>query len=311
MNGLEELPSLIHLNLDQNQLDAIPLPPSTRLETIRSIKLTQNSFTAFDVTPFPSLRILYMDNNRLSSVTGLGRAKSIDAVSFREQKTEAGSFDLDTNHMFEARKLYLSSNPIGTLSQLQASFLNLQFLELAGCGLRALPKGIATLIPNVRVLNLNYNALSDLRLLAGLSRLVKLTCAGNRIGHIRKLGQTLERCRALKWVDFRANPVTTGFYPPVTTVVKQPERSDEYVRDPFEMVPAEQDNDAQHLGRLDMRTKCERRRYWVLLASACRKLKGADGLPLVRDEVEKEDEVWHEMVAKGWVLVGNEDGKPE
>ncbi|KAF8251595.1 hypothetical protein K440DRAFT_595759 [Wilcoxina mikolae CBS 423.85] len=300
VNGLEALPSLVHLNLDQNLLATLSIPPSIKLETIRSIKLTQNSFTSFDVTPFPNLRILYMDNNNLSRVVGLTRAKSIDAVSFREQTTPTGTFDLDINRMFEARKLYLSSNPIGSLSQLQAGFLNLQFLEMAGCHLRSLPKNIAALIPNVRVLNLNYNALSDLRPLASLNRLVKLSCAGNRISNVRKLGQALERCRGIKWVDFRANPVTTGFYPPTTTVVKQ-ERGDEYAKDPFEIVPAEEEKDLQHHGRLDLRTKCERRRYWVVLAGACRKLKGADGLTLMREEVEREDEIWKEMVARGWV----------
>jgi len=307
LNGLEALPSLVHLNLDQNLLTDLSITPTTKLETIRSIKLTQNSFTSFDVTPFPNLRILYMDNNNLSRVMGLTRAKSIDAVSFREQTTPTATFDLEINRMFEARKLYLSSNPIGSISQLQAGFLNLQFLEMAGCHLRSLPKNIATLIPNVRVLNLNYNALSDLRPLAGLNRLVKLSCAGNRISNVRKLGQALERCRGVKWVDFRANPVTTGFYPPVTTVVKQ-ERGDEYAKDPFEIVPTEEDKDLQHHGRLDLRTKCERRRYWVVLAGACRKLKGADGLPLMREEVEREDEIWKEMVARGWV---KEEKAPE
>ena len=301
IKGLEALPALVHLNLDQNRLATLSLPSGAKLNTVRSIKLTQNSFTTFDVGPFPNVRILYMDNNKLSHVSGLTRAKSIDAVSFREQGTISGTFDLDVARMFESRKLYLSSNPVATFN-LKASFLNLQFLEMAGCHLRTLPKNIASLIPNVRVLNLNYNAILDIRPLTGLTRLVKLSCAGNRISNVKKLGQALERCRGIKWVDFRNNPVTIGFYPPITTVTKP---ADDYAKDPFEIVEAEEEKDAAHVARLDLDTKCERKRYWLVVAASCRKLHGFDGLPFVREEVEVEDEVWKECVKRGWLVVGD------
>jgi len=249
-----------------------------------------------------------MDNNKLSRVSGLTRAKSIDSVSFREQDTISGTFDLDVARMFESRKLYLSSNPISTLN-LKASFLNLQLLEMAGSRLRTLPKNIASLIPNVRVLNLNQNAIPDIRPLAGLTRLVKLSCAGNRISNVKKLGQALERCRAIKWVDFRDNPVTIGFYPPITTVTKPAAKpADDYAKDPFEIVEAEEEKDAAHVARLDLDTRCERKRYWIVVAASCRKLRGLDGLPFVREEVEAEDEAWKECVKRGWLVVGD---KPE
>lgn len=302
IKGLEALPSLIHLNLDQNCLATLSLPSGIKLNTIRSIKLTQNSFTSFDVGPFPNVRILYMDNNKLSHVSGLTRAKSIDAVSFRDQATISGTFDLDVARMFESRKLYLSSNPVAALN-LKASFLNLQLLEMAGCHLRALPKNIASLIPNVRVLNLNYNAIPDIRPLAGLTRLVKLSCAGNRISNVKKLGQALERCRGIKWVDFRNNPVTVGFYPPITTVTKP--AAEDYAKDPFEIVEAEEEKDAAHVARLDLDTRCERKRYWLVVAAACRKLRGFDGLLFVREDVEVEDDVWKECVKRGWLVVGD------
>ncbi|KAA8899943.1 hypothetical protein FN846DRAFT_892298 [Sphaerosporella brunnea] len=306
ITGIECLPSLVHLNLDQNRLLSLPLTPGTKLESIRSLKLTQNRFTTFDVTPFPNLRVFYMDNNRLSHVGGLTRAKSLDAVSFRDQETESGTFDLDVPRMFEARKVYLSANPIGTLD-LHASFLNLHFLELAGAHLRSLPKDIANQIPNVRVLNLNSNALSDLRPLAGLSRLVKLCAAGNRINNIKRLQRTLSKLRGIKIVDFRNNPVTLGFYPPITTVVKSVVGNEEYAKDPYEVGEADVDNDEAHVPRLDLGTRCERRRYWLVVGGACKKIKEVDGLPFDRDGIEREDEVWMECLKRGWVVEAGGD----
>ena len=83
ITGLEHLPSLVHVNLDQNALTTLALPAGARLPTVRSLKLTQNAFAAFDATPFPALRILYMDDNALTRVAGLGRARALDAASFR------------------------------------------------------------------------------------------------------------------------------------------------------------------------------------------------------------------------------------
>lgn len=163
------------------------------------------------------------------------------------------------------------------------------------------------LFPNVRVLNLNYNALTDLRPLAGMSRLVKLNCAGNRIRSVRKLQQALERCRAVKWVDFRSNPLTLGFYPPAVMTVARV--GEEYAKDPFEVGEADRSEDERHVLRMDMEMRCERRRYWVLLAEACGKLKGVDGLVFERAGVEGEDEVWREMRKKGWLMIEEEGGE--
>jgi hypothetical protein len=291
----------VHLNLDQNRLSELPLTSGLRLTSIRSVKLTQNRFTTFDVSPFPNLRVFYMDNNRLSHVAGLTRAKSLDAVSLRDQATESGTFDLDVQRMFEARKIYLSANPIGTL-ELQATFMNLQFLELAGAHLRELPHDIAKHIPNVRVLNLNSNALSDLRPLQGLPRLVKLSAAGNKISKMCNLQRTLLKLRAVKYLDFRSNPLTLGHYPAVTSVVKSVVGSEEYAKDPFELEEADGEKDREHVKRMDLAGRAERRRYWLVVAAACAKLKSLDGLEFDRGVVEERDEVWRECVRRGWVV---------
>jgi Leucine-rich repeat (LRR) protein len=91
---------------------------------------------------------------------------------------------------------------------LQGVFLDgacyqLVYLELAGCGLRRLPERMAELIPNVRVVNLNYNRLEDIEELGGLSRLRKLSVIGSRLGSVRGLVGTVAGMGELEVLDCR------------------------------------------------------------------------------------------------------------
>ena len=80
---------------------------------------------------------------------------------------------------------------------------NLLYLELAACRLTSLPAELARLVPNVRVLNLNYNFLDDLRGLEGLTRLRKLTIIGSRIKATKQLVRMLKGMRDVEILDFR------------------------------------------------------------------------------------------------------------
>ena len=84
---------------------------------------------------------------------------------------------------------------------------NLVYLELAACRLTTLPENCSALIPNVRVLNLNYNFLgtSDVSsALSGLTRLRKLTIVGNRMAGTKSLIQMLGGMgENIEMLDFR------------------------------------------------------------------------------------------------------------
>jgi hypothetical protein len=80
---------------------------------------------------------------------------------------------------------------------------NLVYLELAACRLTGLPEGMARLLPNLRVLNLNYNFLEDVRGLEGLGRLQKLTIIGSRLKNSKPLIRLLEHMPDVEMVDFR------------------------------------------------------------------------------------------------------------
>lgn len=80
---------------------------------------------------------------------------------------------------------------------------NLVYLELAACRLTTLPSNLATLAPNLRVLNLNYNFIDDARPLEGLTRLKKLTLIGSRLPGTKPLIRILERMTDVEMLDFR------------------------------------------------------------------------------------------------------------
>jgi len=58
-------------------------------------------------------------------------------------------------------------------------------------------------VPNLRVLNLNYNFLEDARPLEGLTRLKKLTMIGSRLKGTKPLIRILQRMPDVEMLDFR------------------------------------------------------------------------------------------------------------
>ena len=92
---------------------------------------------------------------------------------------------------------------------------NLVYLELAACRLTTLPENCSALIPNVRVLNLNYNFLESDDLtkgLCGLNRLRKLTVVGGRMRGTKGLLRMLKGMgENIEMLDFRYD----GSRPPI------------------------------------------------------------------------------------------------
>lgn len=80
---------------------------------------------------------------------------------------------------------------------------NLIYLELAACRLTTLPQDFARMVPNLRVLNLNYNFLEETRPLEGLKRMRKLTIIGSRINATKHLIRVLRGMQDIEMLDFR------------------------------------------------------------------------------------------------------------
>ncbi|KAL2819767.1 hypothetical protein BJX63DRAFT_361324 [Aspergillus granulosus] len=236
VRSIQNLPALVQLDLTSNKLKKFAC--SSPLDVLRDLKLSNNRLQHLDIEFFPALSLLYVDQNCLSTVSGLSETRYLEVLSAREQsipnENNRGFFELDLGTVKDIRKVYLSSNKLSaqTLSP-SSSLLSLQLLDLASCRLEFLPEDFAVKFPNLKVLNLNFNSLLGVNELVGMNCLSRLAIAGNSISRLRRLCQVLSRIGrtqksktcSLQKVDIRGNPLTVRFYPPpITGNGKQPTR---------------------------------------------------------------------------------------
>ncbi|KAH7021151.1 uncharacterized protein B0I36DRAFT_333865 [Microdochium trichocladiopsis] len=297
VHNLDQLPCLTSLNLQRNQLTETPIAAGSTTETIRYLKLSDNNISLLDITGFPSLRLLHADRNQITAVTGGSRCRRLDSLSLREQKIEGRLDTAFLAEVYEIRKLFLSGNLLSGFDP-SVDFLNLQYLELANCGLELLPQNVGQLMPNVRVLNLNFNALNDLSPLRFIPRLKKLSAAGNRLAEAGQVANVLAEFPHLAKLDLRDNPTTLGFYPPLQTLVHVDEDGEKPF-DPFVLPEGNAERDGQFLARLDMGTRMRRRLYEMVVQGRCQRLKSLDGLAVCRSDVSKKDAIWMALSKTG------------
>ncbi|RDB17895.1 Septation initiation network scaffold protein cdc11 [Hypsizygus marmoreus] len=210
IHGLASLQALIALNIDNNEVGTLELDGS--MPKLRILRVSGNRLHQLHVASMPNLRTLYADNNSLSTLVKVDRLTKLENLSLRNQSGRGLS--LLTRDVRDVKRLYLSGNPLksGFLSE---PCYNLLYLEMAACRLTALPEDMSRLVPNLRVLNLNYNFLEDARPLEGLTRLRKLTMIGSRLKGTKPLIRLLQRMPDVEMLDFRMNPCTLGWYLPL------------------------------------------------------------------------------------------------
>jgi Leucine-rich repeat (LRR) protein len=302
IHGCHELRSLTTLNLEDNDLSSFETEITEIFWTLKYLKLSGNNLAEIDVSRYPNLRLLYVDRNRLGKIIGLLKTKHLDSLSMREQQ-DGSILDLAfLSTAFEIRKLFLSGNLLAGFEP-QVDFLNLQYLELANCGLDSLPANFGQLLANIRVLNLNSNALRDIKPLLGIVRLKKLHLAGNRLNRLRKTANVLGMFPSLSRVDLRSNPLTLGFYTlgterRIVVHSRSDGNDDEEAQacNPFEAEDQDEGKDASYAGRLDMETRMRRRVYEMLILGGCARLRVLDGLGVEREWQDVRDAVWEELV---------------
>ncbi|KAL7267260.1 Protein nud1 [Rhizina undulata] len=105
----------------------------------------------------------------------------------------------------------------------------------------------------------------------------------------------------------RMNPLTIGFYPASSARRPSPaiDSRDEYPKDPFSMLPAEEFSDRVFQSQMDLESAITRRRYEITISQGCRRLKELDGLDFRKEELLREDKVWEEIKKRG--LIANEN----
>ncbi|KAK8865912.1 hypothetical protein IAR55_001060 [Kwoniella newhampshirensis] len=220
VRGLHRLTAVASITLDGNQLES--LSPSKPMPTVRVLRFSDNHLTHFDLSLFPKLRTLYADNNRLSHLvrsethSASGR---LENLSLRNQR-KTSSLRLGLKDLENVKRLYLSGNALRDDFFPSSPLYALLYLEVAGCKMSTWPKDFAVKMPNLKILNLNYNYLRDLSGVEGLKSLRKLTLVGGRLGgegedHGKGVMEGLKGLTSLEEVDFRMNPSTLSYYFPL------------------------------------------------------------------------------------------------
>lgn len=290
-------PCLSKLKLSDNKMQTFEATKACK--TIRHLDVSQNELTHLDVSGLPNLHTLLADGNQLATVTGLQRTRRLDSLSLREQRgQEALSLEF-LSVGYEVRKLYVSGNYLKSFEP-KVDMLNLQLLELANCGLTSLPKEVGQLMPNLRSLNINFNAISDAKPLRYIPRLKKLLMAGNRLTDSTCVTQLLMDFPHLTRLDTRDNPMTLGFYAPLQALVRTNGRETTM---PFALPDGDEERDELYVGRLDEPTKLRRRLHQVVLAASCSRLRMLDGLPMRRKQVLAMDGLLAALAEEGLVEV--------
>ncbi|WYZ37114.1 hypothetical protein EsH8_II_000620 [Colletotrichum jinshuiense] len=295
LRNVGQLSSLQILKLAKNSLVGFTAEDAQGLDNLRYLDLGDNNITELDISHLPAVRLLHADRNHISGITGFTKARHLDSLSLREQRVD-GHLDLSfLSAAYEIRKLFLSGNYIGAF-EVKVDFLNLQLLELANCGLRSLPEGLGQLMPNLRSLNVNFNAIADLSPIRFIPRLKKLLVAGNRLTDSTAVTELLTDFPHLTQLDLRDNPITQGFYSPVHVMVSA-DRG--HLADPFTLPETDPERDGVFARRLDETTRLRRRLYQVVFVGCCKKLKVLDGLPVKRQLVLARDPSFQALVKEG------------
>ncbi|KAI1780645.1 hypothetical protein F4818DRAFT_396354 [Hypoxylon cercidicola] len=311
IHGIEQLTCLVTLNLQHNSLPFFGPTMDVEVPNLKYLTLSSNDLTDLDLAPFPSLRLLHADRNQLTTVTGFSRCRRLDSLSLREQQGDAPLDVSFLNAAYEVRKLFLSGNLLASFDP-SVDFLNLQLLELANCGLQSLPADLGQLMPNLRVLNLNMNAIDDVAALRYIPRLKKLLVAGNRLADAAQVADVLSGFPHLSRLDARDNPATQGFYAPIQALVPMNEDAG---FDAFTLPDADPARDAQFASRSDLGTRMRRRVYDMVVLDRCRRLRMLDGLPVQRGRdggaATTRDKVWEALVRGGVVQDAEAEAEAE
>ncbi|KAL7931643.1 hypothetical protein V8C35DRAFT_323507 [Trichoderma chlorosporum] len=295
VQGLHLLPALSQLDISDNHLESLVFAKANR--TLRKLDISDNDLESLDIRHLSSLQTLHADRNCLSHLSGFRHVRRLDSLSLREQRGEE-PLDLDfLTTACEIRKLFLSGNYLGSF-ELKADFLNLQLLELANCGLGGLPDECGQMMPNLRILNLNFNALRDLSALRFIPRLKKLLAAGNRLSDTMAVTELLTDFPHLTELDLRDNPVTQGFYPPVQMLISPDKMGS---ADSFVMPDADMERDETFARRLDETTKLRRRLHEVVYVASCKRLRRLDGRAIIREKTLTKDVLLQRLIDDGLV----------
>ena len=310
---LNSLSSLTELKLDGNKLTH-GLRVKQPMLGLTLLSMRDCDLKYLDISNFPNLTYLYVDENRLANIEGISKLKNLVVLSVKRQTLPEGETVRILDQALEAQTVLLSGNTISSL-HFSNAFMNIRHLEMASVGLQELPDDFGLRMPNLRTLNLNFNSLKDIRPLLNIYRLERLSVCSNRLHRLRRSVATFAQMSSLQSLDLRDNPLTQGFYANIASMMSRntsvvlkvrsetSEDEDQHAAAleicKYELPFADAEQDRQHYGRLDEDTKLRRRVHEMLLGNSCRNLCGLDGLKFDSAKPNMKDLIWNRLVELG------------
>ncbi|CUM66966.1 uncharacterized protein PRCAT00004653001 [Priceomyces carsonii] len=220
VRGLEYLTNLRILNLNENHLTNLSC--KMKHQHLKKILLKFNNLKKLNLESYPYLRVLRIDGNSLNVVTDIKKLKNLDEVSCKSQlsfqvigNVFEGARDIQTLDLSGNYQINFPQYLDDLVKDIQMKpFLNLTHLSLAAMSLSLIPESFANIFPNVRDLNLNFNALRNINGLSKLKNIKKLHLVSNNISKTEIIVTGLLGSRqSLKVLDVRLNPCTIELYP--------------------------------------------------------------------------------------------------
>ncbi|KAK6459728.1 uncharacterized protein RJT20DRAFT_125085 [Scheffersomyces xylosifermentans] len=211
ISGIESLGNLRILNLNENKITIIKC--KNKHFHLKKLLLKFNNLKQLDLEFYPFLRVLRIDGNLLDSVAGLHKLANLDELSCKSQHSGSVIDDVYRSAR-DVKHLDLSGNLNCNLLNQVNPFFNVNQLELSALGLINIPDSFATIFPNVRELNLNFNKLESIEGLSRLGNLRKVYLVSNKIQKTETIVKGLLGSRnTLRVLDLRLNLCNIDLYP--------------------------------------------------------------------------------------------------
>ncbi|KAI8968345.1 hypothetical protein BDF20DRAFT_916886 [Mycotypha africana] len=210
LDSIERLQNLRELYADHNDIMTVQI--SEPMKRLFKLQLSFNRLKSFDMSSFPEMHVLYLDENQIQRVIGMACVRRLDSFSMRDQGGQNVEYNLQ--YLRGIRKLYLSGSLFNNMRRL-IDFYSLDYLELCAANIEVLPSNFSRHVPNLGTLYLSNNRLTNIRALKRLKYLKRLVLIGNSLMSANEVIEVVRHMRSLQYLDLRNNPMCDQIYPPI------------------------------------------------------------------------------------------------
>ncbi|KAI9327514.1 hypothetical protein DFJ73DRAFT_863500 [Zopfochytrium polystomum] len=218
LDGLHHLPAIQRVFADNNVLASLNLQGPISLEQL-SLKCNNLSERSFHITNQVIISDLNLSENCFESLRVLPSSIMVQRLCISQQRNQSILLNSSIALWKMLTELDISGTIIESLDPFQAAE-NLKVLLARRCHLTSFSEALASSLQKLRTLCLGSNKITHLDPLVFLARLEYLDMSDNCLHTFRTTLSTVRKLKHLQFLDFRGNPITAKFYPPVSTTTR-------------------------------------------------------------------------------------------